>query len=110
MKFFTYSQNNSGGGYEIDEEHGVGMYVIIEAENETEADKRFDEIGSKVDGMYDYCPCCGERWYGCEDSEGDEVPSIYGTPIEEATAPYWDKTGFVHKNDGTFYPFTVKKD
>lgn len=79
-KFFTFNQNNSGGSFDIDLNFGISQYVIIEAENASQA----NEIALGI-GLYFYgcssgndCPCCGDRWYEVDDSDGTEFPSIYG--------------------------------
>lgn len=107
--FYTYSQNNSGGGFDIDEH--VTITVIIEADSADEADAKAEEIGIYFDGCDSEidCPCCGDRWYRAY-GEGDEKPSIYGTPIEEnADSRYsrsrWAEGGqprtYVYMKDGT---------
>ncbi|MEU7863450.1 hypothetical protein [Nonomuraea sp. NPDC049141] len=105
--FYTYRQNNSGGVFDFDE-NGISVYVIVEAESASEADRKGQEIGLYYDGRGD-CSCCGNRWssvadswYG--DSKGDEVPSIYGTPVEQ-TGDRWPwmgdrPEGFIHYSNG----------
>ena len=79
MKFFDFRQNNSGGSFT-----GPAVYVVVEAENATDANKRAENVG-----LYFYgcstgldCPCCGDRWYSQWYKEvGDDVPSVYGKPV-----------------------------
>jgi hypothetical protein len=101
--FFTYRQNNSGGGFYEDEVRGIGIMVIVEADNADEANARAKDIGLYFDGEGD-CPCCGRRWRNAYPEEaGDEVPSLYGEPVEkyEATFPKWsDCTGYIHYKNG----------
>lgn len=106
--FFSYSQNNTGGSFDYDEDAGISQWVIIEAEDEDEADVIAESIGLYFDGEGD-CECCGNRWsyaYG----PGDSLPSIYSTPVWRYYAResklYIDWMGenpdaYVHYKDGT---------
>lgn len=114
MPFFDYSQNNSGGKFDIDEEAGVSIYVIIEAADKRSADSKAEEIGLYFDGHGD-CDTCGNRWYRA-DVSGSEVPSIYGEPISdyefELYGPKWNRTGpeaYVHFADGTVQGYGLPK-
>lgn len=95
-KFYTEGQNNSGG-YFIDNED-VGHYVIIEAENAEQAEKKLNEI---VEGYSEYCDCCGERWnaYWTADS-GTTEPTIYGEPVAEYHS-MWGGHAVIYYYDGT---------
>jgi hypothetical protein len=81
--FYEYNQNNSGGSFLMDED--VAHHVIIEARSAEAADAIAENIGIYFNGTEDDgpdCPCCGDRWrsaYG----DGDEVPSIYGSPADQ---------------------------
>lgn len=119
MAFWTYHQNNSGGGFDYDPERGISCNVIVEAGSESEADERAERIGLYFDGAGD-CQCCGNRWSGAWGS-GDEVPSIYGIPVglyyspgacfrdsdQEINPWYWvdGYDTFVHYIDGSIAPF-----
>ena len=104
-RFFTFSQNNSGGYFVEDNEHGVCEYVIIEADNAEDAWNRLVEIGDKVDGFWVYCSCCGERWYPPYDN-GDEEPMIHGEPLSSVEAWIFRTGAFVHYADGSFKRFS----
>jgi len=104
-KFFTFSQNNSGGYFIEDDKHGVSGYVIIEAPGESEANSKLREIGENTDGFWDYCPCCGPRWYDLDELDGNPEPMIYGTPISETEGGYFHERCFVHYIDGTIKEF-----
>src|SRR5579863_9923263 len=82
MKFFEYSQNNSGGHFDIDDAAGIGVYVIIEAENNVDADRKAQDIGLYFNGCDDEidCSCCGDRWYKTY-FEGDDIPMYRGTEV-----------------------------
>lgn len=63
-KFFDYSQNNSGGGFDMDDAKGICETVIVEAENAEDADRHAEEIGLYFNGCASglNCSCCGDRW------------------------------------------------
>jgi hypothetical protein len=77
--WYVFSQNSSGGSFDIDNKVGIGSRVWIEANGKDEANERALSIGIYFDGVnvgYD-CPCCGDRWYGiCSDSYGYKKPEI----------------------------------
>jgi hypothetical protein len=105
MPFYTFDQNNSGGGFDYDESAGISCVVIIEADSAYSANRRAEEIGLYFDGADkgSDCPCCGDRWHEAY-GEGDEVPSVYDTPLPEYV-PYfkWIRSGyeiFTHYSDG----------
>ncbi|MFE4367966.1 MULTISPECIES: DUF7296 family protein [unclassified Streptomyces] len=60
MPFYEFHQNNSGGGFDYDEDNGISVYVIIEAGSADVANARAEKIGLYFDGEGD-CPCCGDR-------------------------------------------------
>lgn len=60
MKFYEFSQNNSGGYIIEDSSCGIGDYVYIQADEENEANERAESIGLF---SLPYCDCCGERFY-----------------------------------------------
>lgn len=88
MPFFTYVQNNSYGTFDYDGDAGIAPYVIMEAEDAGWSDVKAKRVGLYFDGEGD-CPCCGDRWYEANSygnwggKTGDEVPSIYQTPVSE---------------------------
>jgi hypothetical protein len=82
--FWTFNQDNSGGGFDYDPERGISHFVIVEAPDSKAANKRAEAIGLYFDGQGD-CPCCGNRWSEIYEWEkGDEVPSIWGKSIVDA--------------------------
>lgn len=88
--FYTYDQNNSGGGFIVGD--SVTYTVIIEAASASEADTKAEEIGIYFDDDYEVdCPCCGTRWSRAWD-EGTETPTIYGKPITDHRE-MWAKPG-----------------
>ena len=79
MKFYTFSQNNSGGFFT-----GPAEYVIIEAQDAQDANRRAEEAGLYFNGCESGsdCPCCGDRWSEqWSDDYGDAEPMIYGKPV-----------------------------
>ena len=103
-KFYEYRQINSGGSFSNSEKDGICEYVIIEALNADHANTRAETIGLYFNGCEEGldCPCCGDRWYRADESNGSEVPSIYGKPVEETKKSLFRKYCFVHYLDGTF--------
>lgn len=111
MAFFYYRQNNSGGRFDFDADAGISAHVIVEADSADEANERAEGIGLYFDGSGD-CRCCGNRWYPQSgDEDGDAVPSIYGTPLENAsTIFHWLKGRpdvFVHYESGAVAAVTL---
>lgn len=84
-RYFHFSQNNSGGSFEVGDK--VAHHVIIQAHSAVEANARATDIGIYFNGcdIGMDCPCCGDRWSETWD-KGDETPLIYG----EAPATYND--------------------
>ena len=79
--FYEFHQNNSGGSF-----RPPAINVIVEADSANDANRRAEDIG-----LYWYgadhdgpdCPCCGDRWYQqYQDSDGDDVPSLYGKSVK----------------------------
>lgn len=103
-KFYYFSQNNSGGSFHMDDLAGIGECVIIEATSAKHANSRAEEIGLYFNGCESGqdCSCCGDRWDAAYSDEGDEVPSIYGSPIEEKEAGMFREKVYVHYLNGSF--------
>jgi hypothetical protein len=79
MKFFHFSQNNSGGSFT-----GPAKHVVVEAENASDANDRAESVGVYFNGCNEGldCSCCGDRWYRqWLDEAGDDVPMVYGDPV-----------------------------
>lgn len=60
--FYEFSQNNSGGSFDVNDK--LCHVMIIEADTEAEAVNKAEELGCYWDGVdrgID-CPCCGDRW------------------------------------------------
>lgn len=96
MSFYTFTQNNSGGHFDFCEDDGVTHHVIIEADSSHEANEKMLElVGDFEGGKGGYCPCCGERWYECDDSDATESPMYSGTDLleDEFNFMRWMKVG-----------------
>lgn len=104
--YYTFGQNNSGGSFDFDESRGVTHYVIIEADNAEDANRRAEDLGIYFDGCESGmdCDCCGDRWSPAW--RGDAEPSVYGSNPRNHTefVSGWMKEGYeicVHNKDGT---------
>ena len=108
-KFFEFVQNNSGGAFSFNKKAGISHYVIIEAVDARAANDTAELIGLYFNGCEKDmdCDCCGDRWYPAY-GKGDDVPSLYGEPVEEfKPIAKWMKAaeGFIHYIDGRVVPF-----
>ena len=98
-KFYTSSQNNSGGYFMLNEAAGIGHYVIIEANSPQQAKNRLAEI---TEGFTEYCECCGERWMDYFDEEdGMEVPMVYNESAEDFIKSKSGRIVYIHRLDGS---------
>lgn len=95
--FYQFRQNNSGGSFHISESEGIGIRVIIEANDADHANARAEEIGLYFDGCENDidCECCGDRWYRAWDDDGSETPKLYGDEVTDGDDVY------IHYLDGT---------
>lgn len=108
--FYTFDQNNSGGSFVLDKKNGITHFVIVEADNASDADDRLEDIGGYFDGCHTGmdCPCCGDRWYRQWKDDGTEKPELYGQPVERYGKGndwtiQWMEDGYeiaVHYKDG----------
>lgn len=94
-RFWTITQNNSGGIFDHDAKAGIGYGLCVEAISADEADGRMREIYSSYAASYD-CPCCGDRWSTYLYGDGDEEPTLYGKPLTGG----WGLPSYVHYLDG----------
>lgn len=84
--FYEFNQNNSGGHFTRNSR--LDHYVIVEANDLTEAIDRANMIGIYFNGVDEGidCECCGDRWYQPWDEKGDDVPSHYDFPLTLANS------------------------
>lgn len=102
FRFFEYSQNNSGGSFDIDDERGIGPRVWVEAANSDHADSRAESLGIYFNGCDEGmdCKCCGDRW---RPAWGDGDESVDVDPVWDFG---WHDTVYLHRMDGTIERFT----
>ncbi len=122
--FFEFRQNNSGGSFVANHEKGISHFVIVEANDTDDADRRAEQIGLYFNGCQGGkdCSCCGDRWvpsYG----KGTRTPSLYdktvkpGSVFKNSDMPgKWIKDGpegYIHYLNGDIKGFwlvpSVKK-
>lgn len=102
--FVNFTQNNSGGYFIIDEEKGIGHYIVVEGINLENIKRRFEEI---TEDFSEYCSCCGERWCSyIVDEDLTPNPTIYGKDAKRYVEEYGDGFlkecfVFVHYIDGS---------
>lgn len=104
-KFYTFRQNNSGGAFIVSKKDGISVHVIIEALNADDANTRAEEIGLYFDGCSKSmdCSCCGDRWRRTDESDGYDVPCIYGEPITNTENADYAENCYVHYLEGEFF-------
>jgi hypothetical protein len=99
MAWFEFSQNNSGGHFDIDRSNGIGPRVWIEAADADAANERALDIGLYFNGVeagFD-CDCCGDRWYEVWDSDGVAEPEI-----DDDYDFNWHNAVYLHPLEGPF--------
>jgi hypothetical protein len=92
-KFYHFSQNNSGGSFNISE--ALAHHVIIEAHSAEDANNKALSIGLYFNGCEDGgdCPCCGDRWYEQNnDDDGKDTPMIFDEQ-PETYEDFFTRTG-----------------
>ena len=123
LKWFEYSQNNSGGSFHKDDD--VSITVLVQATSSAKADRdAVEKAGVYFNGCASGadCSCCGDRWHEAWDDAGMESfkthhwvtgvgyeTNTYNTIEEWAEAQAkiesWSKTGesavILYYADGT---------
>ena len=76
--WFKFRQNNSGGGFDIDADSGLGTTVWIEADSANSANRKAKKIGIYFDGVHNGtdCECCGDRWTEVDEDDGEQKPYL----------------------------------
>jgi hypothetical protein len=106
--FYTYSQNNSGGTFDINDL--LSYFVIIEADSEREANEKAENIGIYFNGcsLGLDCSCCGDRWYY---PDKYEKPTIYGDDVStgvynnhRSLYQYSSPIAYIHYKNGLVQP------
>lgn len=105
MPYFHFSQNNSGGSFDLTDT--LTHNVVIEAHDAAHANTRLEELGGYFDGCAKDmdCDCCGDRWYRACSNEADDAPMVYGKPVssDPLVVGKWmaeGKNAVVHHLDG----------
>jgi hypothetical protein len=103
MKFYQFSQNNSGGSFHINDT--VAHHVVIEAASAADANAKAQDIGIYFNGCDDDrdCPCCGDRWYPTDEYDAEDKPEIYGmepAKYEDWFTPKGKPKCIIHYADG----------
>jgi hypothetical protein len=124
-KFYEFSQNNSGGHFDVDE--NVCHRVIIEATNERHSISIAKEIGIYFDGcaIGVDCSCCGDRWYDSPDEidieqyrEGGYPAPVYNSEekwftlygeFPRHTEPEWNNKYGFKEFEGSVYFETIEQ-
>lgn len=75
--FYEYSQNNSGGSFDVDDK--LCHRLVIEADDEEKASSIAEGLGCYWNGVAEGldCECCGDRWYS--PYKGLEFPYKYAS-------------------------------
>lgn len=100
--FYTYYQNNTGGDFEINKQHGICEIVIIEANSHTEANSIANNIGLYFDGCENGidCNCCGDRWYEVGERDAEKTPLIYGKSVFDYKQSMFKNYCYIHYLNG----------
>lgn len=81
---------------------GIGIYVIVEANNENQANSLAELIGIYFDGVDEGIDCsrCGDRWYPVDD--GDDYAGEHCLPLEyyASQAKDWGSKAYIHYLNG----------
>lgn len=114
MKWFEYTQNNSGGSFVEDDK--LCHRLFIEAKYATEAEFIATGMGVYFNGCEDDrdCSCCGDRWYRVDDSDALDFPIEFGgivmNNIEEYAQHLADEWGWSTIDGRIFYKDGTVKD
>ena len=109
-KFYTFIQNNSGGSFDVND--SVCEYVIIEAVSAEDANMRAENIGIYFNGCEDGydCDCCGDRWIAQYSDDGNDIPSIYDTPVANTYTSWYRSGCIIHYLDGRVEKVTFEEN
>jgi hypothetical protein len=100
MRFYHFSQNNSGGGYST-----PAKEVFIEAANAVEANEialqngiYFNGVAKDID-----CDCCGDRWYPVDNYD-------FVTNDGEIMERCIESPSRFRRNDGVPHSLIIRKE
>lgn len=105
LKWYGAHQNNSGGSYVIDD--AVAQWVFVQAASAADAQVRMEEITER--SGYDWCECCGRRWYfDFDESDGHPEPMVFDEPMRSRAEDYWTGSQVrLHAYDGRVAEYTL---
>ena len=108
-KFYEFSQNNSGGSFDVDND--VCHRLFIEATNAEQANRIAQDLGVYFNGCDSGmdCNCCGDRWYEVDDYDVVDLNKLSKsyktelTTIEDYAQLLADKYGRTTPDARVFY-------
>jgi hypothetical protein len=108
-RFYEFSQNNSGGSFDIDDK--LCGCILIEAKDAEDANIIAESIGIYFDGCDSGidCSCCGDRWQPVDESDDINLKKVSKSYNEElADMKYYaqfiaDKYGWTTPSTRIFY-------
>lgn len=100
MNWYEYSQNNSGGSFDVNDK--VCHRLYIQAETAEQANAKAEELECYWDGCASDmdCPCCGDRWYRNYDDAGVDTN---GKSIIDYVQELCDNYGWTVPDARLFY-------
>lgn len=85
LRWYTFTQNNSGGFFDRDED--LAEVVCIQATSDDEATRKAEKL--MFHSNLNSCECCGDRWnWGYFDAAPNDTPMLYGQPLLEYDSSY----------------------
>ena len=106
LKWFHFSQNNSGGYFIRNEDVAEDVYVqAVDAKQATAfAEMIFEDYS-------EFCECCGPRWTTdyIRDEDGYDVPTKYDEPVDEIVVDHFNKEARLQHFDGRVESYTYKQ-
>ena len=108
MPWFEFTQNNSGGSFDVDDK--VCHRMFIEAPTVRVACAMAEDLGVYFDGVDSGrdCPCCGDRWSSPWTDDGLTFPMEYSRDrtfanVEEYAQHLADNYGWTTPDYRLFY-------
>lgn len=95
LKWYHFSQNNSGGYFVEDE--NVCEDVLIQRYCAKDA----IDFAESIMNNEDSCPCCGDRWsFSVREEEGTTEPTIYRKSVYSTDCSMFRSRAILHYYDG----------
>lgn len=94
MRFYIFTQNNSGGWFDHNPEKGIGYRVAIQALTAEHANAIAQQTGIYFDGIEKGvdCSCCGDRWRPVDETDATE-------DLKEVRKG-WNTPSYIHHING----------